>query len=200
VTGPRHRAGVLLIGALLLATVAQGAEPRGAAGKLLVATEQMSDPRFVRAVIYMIEDDAGGALGVIVNRPMAQVTTAELLRDMRRDARGAQGTVRVHYGGPVGGGQAFVLHSEEWRAADTSVVGDGMAVTRSALVLEAMARGMGPRRTLFVVGYAGWAPHQLEAELAADVWITVTSDEGIVFDEDASSKWERAMARRKIVL
>jgi putative transcriptional regulator len=79
-------------------------------------------------------------------------------------------------------------------------VGGGIAFSTSSLVVEAMARGTGPRRTLFALGYAGWAPRQLEAEIARDAWITVAADEDLIFDDDAPTKWDRALARRKITL
>ena len=186
--------------ALLAMTTAHAAEPSSLVGRLLVATEAMSDPRFVRTVIYMVEHDEAGALGLIVNRPITEVTLSELLRDLGRADENARGTIRVHFGGPVGGPRGFVLHTEEWRSPDTRTVGDGIAFTRSTLVVEAIARGAGPRRSLFALGYAGWAPRQLEAELARNAWITVTADEALIFDDDAATKWDRAMARRKITL
>ena len=190
----------LVVGALMLAAVAHGADPVSVAGQLLVATEQMGDPRFDRTVIYMVSHDATGALGVIVNRPIGHVEAAVLLKDLGRENRGARGSIRVHYGGPVAPGQGLVLHTEEWRSKDTRVVSGSIAFTASALVVDAIARGAGPRRSLFALGHAGWAPHQLEAELAADAWITVTPDEALVFDDKATTKWDRAMAKRKISL
>jgi len=190
----------LVVGALVLAAVAHGAEPVGVAGQLLVASEQMGDPRFQRTVIYMVSHDATGALGLIVNRPVARVEAADLLKDLGRENRGASGSIRVHYGGPVATGQGLVLHTEEWRTKDTRVVSGSIAFTASPLVVDAIAHGAGPRRSLFALGHAGWAPHQLEAELAADAWITVTADEALVFDDEATTKWDRAMARRKISL
>jgi putative transcriptional regulator len=185
---------------LVLAAAAADAQPASLAGRLLVATEQMGDPRFHRTVIYMVRHDATGALGLIVNRPVARVAAADLLRDLGRDDDGARGAIRLHYGGPVSGTQGFVLHTEEWKAPDTRVVDDGIAFTASALVVEAIGRGIGPRRALVALGYAGWAPRQLEAEIAADSWVTVPADEALVFDDEAATKWERAMARRKISL
>ena len=189
-----------LVVALLAAAVAHGAEPASIAGRLLVATERMGDPRFHRTVIYMVRHDVSGALGFIVNRPAARVDAAQLLKDLGREDRGARGKIRVHYGGPVATEQGFVLHTDEWRAKDTRVVSDGVAFTSSPLAVDAIAHGAGPRRALFALGYAGWAPRQLEAEMATNGWITVTADEALLFDEDAASKWDRAMARRKITL
>jgi putative transcriptional regulator len=200
VSAASRRIGWILFGLLLLGTLAEGNEPESIAGRLLVATERMGDPRFRHAVIYMVRHDASGALGLIVNRPAARVAASQLLKDLGREDRGARGTIRVHYGGPVAPEQGFVLHSDEWRAKGTQVVDGGIAFTASPLVVDAIAHGAGPRRSLFALGYAGWAPRQLEAEMATDGWITVTADEAVVFDDDAASKWERAMARRKITL
>jgi putative transcriptional regulator len=67
-------------------------------------------------------------------------------------------------------------------------------------IVEAIGHGTGPRRALVVLGYAGWRPQQLDAEIAADAWVSVTADESVLFDDDATTKWKRAMARRKITL
>ena len=96
--------------------------------------------------------------------------------------------------------QGFVLHTAEYAGVDTRVVGDGIALTTDPKVLRAIGAGSGPRRSLFALGYAGWAPGQLEAEIRSGHWVDVQADEKIVFDENADKKWERAMARRVIVL
>ena len=189
----------LVVLALLAAAVAH-AEPTTLAGQLLVASEEMKDPRFARTVVYMVEHDAKGALGLIVNRPLTRVGLSTLMRDLGRRPEAVEGTIRVHYGGPVRRRQGFVLHSEEWKVSDTRVVGGGVAFTSSPAVVEAIAQGTVPRRVLFALGYAGWAPRQLEAEVAARTWITVTADEELIFDDDAATKWDRAIARRKITL
>ena len=134
-----------------------------------------------------------------VTRPLLR-DFVYLLKDLGRENRGASGSIRVHYGGPVATGQGLVLHTEEWRTKDTRVVSGSIAFTASPLVVDAIVHGDGPRRSLFALGHAGWAPHQLEAELAADAWITVTADEALVFDDEATTKWDRAMAKRKISL
>lgn len=169
-------------------------------GSLLVATESMRDPRFHRAVIYMVRHDASGALGLIVNRPVIGVPAANLLKDLGRESPGATGTIRVHYGGPVEPLKGFVLHTSEWKASQSHAITDDISVTTATSILAAIADGTGPRRSLFALGYSGWAPGQLEGELAAGAWIVVPADEALVFDDDAPSKWDRAIARRKITL
>ncbi|SRR6266571_1515530 len=173
---------------------------RGLAGQLLVATDSLRDPRFVRTVIYMVRHDPSGALGLVVNRPLGTMPLARLLDSLGRSGEGVSGTIRLHYGGPVEPKRGFVLHTAEWAGEDSHVVQGGVALTTDPAIFEAIARGAGPRRLMVALGYAGWSPGQLEGEIEGGAWITVTADEALIFDEEASTKWDRAMARRKIVL
>ncbi|HEY2995964.1 MAG TPA: YqgE/AlgH family protein, partial [Methylomirabilota bacterium] len=96
--------------------------------------------------------------------------------------------------------RAFVLHTSDWSLETTTVMDDGFAMTEDPRVLQAIARGAGPRRSLFVLGYAGWAAGQLEAELATGAWAVARADERLVFDEDPQQKWIEAMTRRLLDL
>lgn len=190
----------LALGLVVALALPAGGQAPSLTGSLLVASESMGDPRFHRAVIYMVRHDATGALGVMVNRPVLGVPAADLLKDLGRDPAGVAGTVKIHYGGPVEPLKGFVLHSSEWTGPQSHAVTEGISITTATGILDAIAHGTGPRRALLALGYAGWSAGQLEGELAADVWIVVPADEAIVFDDDAASKWDRAMARRKIRL
>ena len=170
------------------------------AGQLLVATNELRDPRFVRTVVFMVRHDAGGAMGLVVNRPVGEVPLADLLNRLGIEGRGVGGEIRLHYGGPVEPNRGFVLHTADYAVAGTQVIQNGIALTLQPEILHAIGAGTGPRRSLFTLGYAGWAPGQLEAEIAAGAWITVPADAGLVFDERSDKKWERAMARRTIEL
>ncbi len=170
------------------------------AGQLLVATRSMPDSRFARTVIYMVRHDETGAMGLVVNRPMGEVPLASLLEGLGVDADDAEGTIRIHYGGPVEYTQGFVLHSPDYVVEGTLVVDGGLALTAKADIVRDIATGEGPRQSLVVFGYAGWSPGQLEAEMARDDWITVPADEALVFDDEYEDKWRRAMARRSIDL
>jgi putative transcriptional regulator len=163
-----------------------------------VASEEMGDPRFVDSVILMIHHDAGGAMGIIVNRPLGEVPTATLLQSMGLDATGARGTVRLHYGGPVEPRHGLTLHTTEYAIEGTLRVIAGVAVTGNPEILRAIGTGKGPKRSLIALGYAGWAPGQLEREMKAGGWFTVPADDALVFDENYEKKWERAKARRRI--
>ena len=176
---------------------------QGLAGQFLVATDTLRDPRFARTVIYMVRHDATGAMGLVVNRPVRDMPLAPLLRKFGLDERGVTGSVRAHYGGPVEIGQGFMLHTAEYATQGTERVAGDIAMTPAPGVLTALsdiARGAGPRKSLFAVGYAGWAPGQLEGEIEQGTWITVPADEALLFDEDPARKWDRAMARRRITI
>jgi putative transcriptional regulator len=208
--------GLALPGALIgviLASGLLGSEPAGStprlasapavpslAGRLLVAAPEMRDPRFVESVIYMVNHDAAGAMGLVVNRPIGEVSLAQLLERLGVVREGTQGRIVAHWGGPVESGKGYVLHTPDYSTEGTIVVRGKAAVTASRRILEAIASGSGPRRTLFAVGYAGWAPGQLEAELARGGWVTASADEGVLFDDDYATKWQRATARRLLDL
>ncbi|HEU4385239.1 MAG TPA: YqgE/AlgH family protein [Anaeromyxobacteraceae bacterium] len=170
------------------------------AGRLLVARPEMNDPRFSRTVVYMVRHDEDGALGLIVNRPFQEVSIGDLLDRLGLDRQGVAGSLRMHYGGPVEPGRVFVLHTADWKGEGTEVIGDGIALTSPPGVLRAIGTGAGPRRALLFLSYSGWGPGQLEREIRAGGWVTVPADAALVFDDDAGTKWQRAMARREIDL
>ena len=176
------------------------APPATLSGQLLVALPTLSDPRFTRTVIYMVKHDGRGATGLILNRPLGDVPIAVLLKQTGLPDAGATGSVKLHVGGPVEPTRISVLHSDDYKGPETTLLPGGIAVTSQSDILEAIAAGKGPRRAHFNVGYAGWGPGQLEAELRDGSWVTVPSDDAILFDGAYETKWDRAMAKRRISL
>jgi putative transcriptional regulator len=201
-----RRVVAILLSTIALLTVATAGRPASAqrvkslGGDLLVATPEMRDARFARTVIYLIRHDASGAQGFVLNRPLGEIALGKLLEQMRMDGSAATGDVRLHGGGPVEGRRMFVLHTADYTSPGTTPIKNGVSVTSDPHILQSMARGQGPRRARVVVGYAGWAPGQLEAELEAGAWIRAAADESLLFDDDYDKKWERAQARQKIDL
>ena len=210
-----RRSRSIFICAVILAAVAAGflvkifavrgqaalaAEFPGFTGQFLVATQDLEDPRFIRTVVYMIQHDAGGAMGLIVNRPLGDVPLADLLDSLGLKGKGTTGKILAHYGGPVEPERGFVLHTAEYKIDGTSIVSGSIAITSQPEIIQAIGAGTGPRRSLFTLGYSGWAPGQLENEIKAGAWIVVPADESLVFDNQYEKKWERAMARRTITL
>jgi putative transcriptional regulator len=202
---PRARIGAA---AVVLGAALWAAEPAGApaqdtrlAGQLLVATPELNGPVFSRTVVYVVRHDArSGAMGLIVNRRLGDVPMAVLLEQSGLPGDGVKGSVALHVGGPVEQTRIFVLHTDDYAGPDTVKVGAGIAITTDASILRSIVEGKGPRRARFTLGYAGWAPGQLEAEMAAGYWIVVPSDDAILFDEADDTKWDRAMAKRRISL
>ncbi len=211
--GRRLLAALVAVGAILLvpepgasgqAAPSLGDGGGNLVGRLLVATGNMADPRFRNTVIYMVEHNAGGAMGLIVNLPFGRIPLARLFEKLGLappEAGGAAGSeIEVFYGGPVEPGRSFLLHSTEVVVAGSIVVGDGVAMTAEAEMLHKIARGEGPARSLFALGYSGWGPRQLESELARDDWFTIPFDPALVFADEPARSWERAAARRSLEL
>ncbi len=169
-------------------------------GQLLVATPEMKDPRFAESVIYMVKHDRKGAMGLAVNKPLAKTELNELLKGFGVEGKNLQREITIHYGGPVSRSQGFLLHSDDFFLAATNKIANGIAMSADSQMLEALARGYAPRQSLFLLGYAGWAAGQLEAELKTNSWYIIPSDKALIFSDDADKKWRRAMDKRQIPL
>jgi putative transcriptional regulator len=170
-------------------------------GQLLIAMPQMMDPRFARSVVYVCahsEDE--GAMGLVVNKLFESLTMDELFTHLQLDPGALARSRPVHFGGPVEPGRGFVLHTTDYREDASLVVGDGLAVTATLDILRAIGKGEGPARNLLALGYAGWAPGQLDAEMQANGWLSVSADADLVFDDDFEGKWQRALAKLGIDL
>ncbi len=164
-------------------------------GHLLIAMPQMSDPRFERSLIYLCAHSAAGAMGLVVNRALDHITFPELLEQLGIEVSTVQPRIIVHFGGPVESGRGFVLHSADYIQESTLAVNDDIGLTATADVLRSMASGKGPRHSLLALGYAGWAPGQLDAEMQANGWLHVEADEDLIFGVDLDTKWPKAMAK-----
>jgi putative transcriptional regulator len=170
-------------------------------GQLLVAEPSLDDPNFDRTLVLMLRHDGDGALGLVVNRPYGKAPTAELLRRLGRETFGpVEGETLLFYGGPVAPEVGMVVHSAEYARADTRPVAAGIAVTGDPACLADLASGRGPSRAVPVLGYAGWAPGQLESELAQGSWFTLPADPELVFAADPGKAWAEAVARKGVDL
>src|SRR5215469_10874644 len=159
---------------------------------------QMQDPRFARSVVYLCAHSGeAGAMGLVVNKTIDALTIDELYTHLKIEpARQIANQPKpVHFGGPVDPGRGFVLHSADYREEGTLEIGDEFAMTATLDILRAMGKGEGPRQCLLALGYAGWAPGQLDAEIQANGWLSVAADCDIVFGDDDDLKWQRALAK-----
>ncbi len=176
------------------------AGPGSLAGQLLVASPGIADPRFAHTVIYMLRQDKEGALGLVVNRPVGERPIAELLKAIDQDATGVTGTIRILAGGPVQPEVGFVLHTADYHNAHTMAVDGRFAVTLSPDILRDIAGGKGPKESVMIFGYAGWAPGQLEGEIERHDWLVAPADAGLLFDKDRDGAWQRAIDRHTLDL
>lgn len=196
--------GVLLVAPMPLRVALskpEDAQPGASlAGKLLVATPDMSDPRFRRTVILMVQHNKDGALGVAINRPLQEMPVAKLLDALGLDSKGSAGTVRVFAGGPVQPEIGLIVHTADYHRKGTIDIDGRVAMTANPEVLRDIGQHRGPKQCIVAFGYAGWGPGQLEGELTLGGWFTLPEDPELVFDTDRDKLWDEAMKHRTISL
>ncbi|NCY26644.1 MAG: DUF179 domain-containing protein [Alphaproteobacteria bacterium] len=167
-------------------------------GQLLVAMPSLSDPNFAGSVICLCAHSEDGAMGLVLNRPLQKLSFNALLKQLGVEPVPPARSIRMLSGGPVDGGRGFVLHSGEW-ATEGSVSVDGrISLTSSVDVLKAIAGGGGPRECVLALGYAGWGPGQLEAEIAANAWLNVEPDDTLLYVTRPEDAWRQALAKLRI--
>lgn len=164
------------------------------AGQMLIAMPGIGDPRFERAVVYLCGHSVDGAMGLIVNKPVDNITFPELLEQLGIDAELPR-QIRILFGGPVETGRGFVLHSADYHVTGSTLqVTEDVGLTATVEILEEIAEGEGPKQSLLALGYAGWAPGQLEEEILANGWLQCPPEADLLFGSADETKWERALA------
>src|SRR5579859_6651698 len=172
-------------------------------GQLLIAMPVMGDPRFERSVIYLCAHSSEGAMGIMVNRPAGSIDFPELLVQLNIINKADQITLpenaesmQVLRGGPVDTGRGFVLHSSDFFIENATLrIDDGICLTATVDILKAIAKGSGPKHAILALGYAGWAPGQLENEIQGNGWLHCDADPELVFGDDADDKYTRALRK-----
>ena len=165
-------------------------------GKLLIALPGMTDERFAQTVIYMCAHSAKGAMGIVINKPIPGLSFAEVLKQLQIDTKPLIGEFPILYGGPVETGRGFVLHSGDYEGSDSTLpVSEDISLTATLDILRALAEGRGPKQALFALGYAGWAPGQVETEFQRNGWLHCKADPTLVFGVDPDAKWRTALQR-----
>jgi len=163
----------------------------------------MSDERFTRAVIYVCAHSTEGAMGIIVNQPAQNIKFPDLLVQLevipaaeRIQLPGRAEDVKVLKGGPVETGRGFVLHSADFFIENSTLpIDEGICLTATLDILKAIARGNGPASAILALGYAGWAPGQLEQEIQQNGWLHCAADPELIFGQDTDMKYEKALRK-----
>ena len=165
---------------------------RSLTSQLLIAMPGMQDPNFSATVTLICEHNDDGALGIVINRPLDMSLRGlfeQLDLESPDDALEAQ---PVLAGGPVGTERGFVLHNSDVDYDNSLKVSEDIRLTVSRDIIDAMARGEGPDKSLVALGYAGWESGQLESEILSNSWINVPATARLVFDTPFESRWTEA--------
>jgi putative transcriptional regulator len=187
--------------------------PRGTSGKnrrrgyldgqMLIAMPAMSDERFSRSLIYVCAHSSEGAMGIVVNHPAPNINFSDLLVKLNVipsadviQLPGRAGVVKVMRGGPVETERGFVLHSADFFIDNSTLpIDNGICLTATIDILKAIARGDGPLSAILALGYAGWAPGQLETEIQGNGWLHCAADSELIFGTDVGAKYDKAMKK-----
>jgi len=161
----------------------------------LVATEKMTDSRFNKTVIVMLDNDKKSSFGLVINKPIGKVPLRFLINELQDQKNEKKELYNVEmpifWGGPVDKKQIYILHSEEYKNKTTKNHKD-ISITRDYKILFDIAENKGPKNFLIILGYSGWADGQLEGEMEVDHWILSELDSQIIFEEESKNKWLKA--------
>lgn len=172
-------------------------------GQMLIAMPGMRDERFSRSLIYVCAHSSEGAMGIVVNHPAAHINFPDLLVQLEVipatdliQLPSHVGAVKVLRGGPVETGRGFVLHSADFFIENSTLpIDEGICLTATLDILKAIARGKGPASAVLALGYAGWAPGQLETEIQENGWLNCNADSELIFGADIDGKYDRALRK-----
>jgi putative transcriptional regulator len=183
--------------------VGQGKPERGYLdGQMLIATPAMTDDRFSRSLIYVCAHSPEGAMGIVVNQPAADINFPDLLMQLEVLKEGeaieitTREDIRILKGGPVETGRGFVLHTADFFIENSTLpIDEGICLTATLDILKAIAKGGGPANAVLALGYAGWAPGQLESEIQKNGWLHCPADSDLIFGGDIERKYDKALRK-----
>lgn len=168
-------------------------------GKCLVAMPE-TEGEFAKAVVYICSHDKNGAMGFVINKIFRDVSFSDLALELPEEVRNSVAMINLHSGGPLEKNKGFILHSADYKSEDSyTPLGGLVAISSSIETLVDIAAGRGPLQKLVVLGYTGWAPQQLEAEIAANLWLVADTATELVFNTDDDAKWPLALSSLGII-
>jgi len=164
----------------------------------LIATEKMTDNRFSKTVILMLESDENGAWGLTINKQLGTMPIALLIDPSLNTSEEREElfklNIPIFWGGPVDPKEIFILHSIEYKSEST-IKYENVSISQDYNILFDIAKNKGPKKSLVIFGYSGWGKGQLEGEMERDHWILSDIDLDITFDEESKSKWNKAIKK-----
>ena len=164
----------------------------------LIATEKMTDNRFSKTVILILESDENGAWGLTINKQLGTMPIALLIDPSLNTSEEREElfklNIPIFWGGPVDPKEIFILHSNEYKSEST-IKYENVSISQDYKILFDIAKKKGPKKSLVIFGYSGWGKGQLEGEMERDHWILSDIDLDITFDEESKSKWNKAIKK-----
>ena len=164
--------------------------------QFLIATEKMTDSRFSKTVIVMLESDENGAWGLTINKRIGTMPSALLIDPSLNTSEEREElfelNIPIFWGGPVDPKEIFILHSNEYKSKST-IKYENISISQDYEILFDIAKNQGPKKSLVILGYSGWGKGQLEGEMERDHWILSDIDLDITFDEESKTKWNKAI-------
>ena len=162
-------------------------------GKCLVATPSLQDEKFANSVIYICSHTESGAMGLVLNKKIKDFSFADLAQQLPIGNVNPSLTIELYQGGPLDKVRGFVLHTTDYIKEDTVLINDEIAVSSSIDIITDIAFGIGPKDSLIALGYASWAPKQLEHEIMSNSWMVVQPTTDLVFHTNDAEKWQKAV-------
>ncbi len=162
---------------------------RNLSGMFLIAVPSLQDPNFVRSVILICDHSKDGAFGLVINRILLN---SFMPLQGSLDIKECPEDLPVYYGGPVKPDQGYILYSSSEIYYPSIKINDKLALTTAKEILIEISAGKGPEKFLFMLGFSGWSPGQLEQEIMTDSWLVAPSDLRIIFDVPVNERWNAA--------
>ena len=165
------------------------------AGHLLVATPQMTDPRFRRAVIFVCQHDTEAAMGLLINQPNSDLSFKKLAEHLNLNKTCIDAKEPVYTGGPVEPQRGYILHTDDQMLPETIPIANGICLSLHVDMISEITRGLGPSFAKVMLGYAGWSAGQLEDEMRQNMWVHLPATADIIFKTDTDKLWDISFAR-----
>ena len=164
-------------------------------GKLLISSPEIAGDLFDKSIILICEHDANGTMGFIINKPLININVGTIWANLGYEEKNlGPANEDVFIGGPLASNAMFVIHSPEYFIDKKTIkVCEEISVTGTKEITDDIQKGQGPRKSLFLLGYSGWAPGQLEDEIMRDSWFVSEKIENLIFGVDYQSKWSEAL-------
>ena len=163
-------------------------------GQFLIASPHIDDTRFQHSVIMMCQHDQSAAMGVVINQRSAQIDLRHLCKTLEMGAPRFHGDQPVYIGGPVESSRGFVLHSQDHMRPESIAVTNDIALTSSVSILQDITNGIGPVRSMILLGYAGWHAGQIEQEISSNIWLNLPASSNLLFNVETHNLWDEAYA------